>query len=1152
MTKNTIASSSTTKWAVATGLALIAVSLAIPSAWAKPRYSRGSSLLPLPTAQRTPKLTRTTSSPKDTSPSLVTFDQHLDIEKKRRHIAKAIVRKYIELIAATEATSPDMPDYLFRLAEAHAQNQRHWRFRAMSLHTEIDRTKGERRTTLVQKQRKYFRVASKAKKAAIGIYSKLAKSPRYRGYGRMDEVLFYLGHLLHQEKRHPESLKIYHQLTTNFPNSIYVPQAYLSFGDHFFETGDLDNAAAFYDKVLQYPRSTIYPFAIYKRAWVSLNRNQAKEALASFLKVATLTHGDRKSQALNKAAKRDFVRAYASVGRVDRALNSFKRVDKVYAFTMLELLGSTYLAQGKGEYATQVYRELITLKRKSPSVCEWQGNILSAVLGAGNNEQKSREIVNLASVYRAHEKTGILKGAALEECRDMAQDSVSSMALTWHREAMLTKSKKGLRLAQNLYSVYLDTFTSASDVGTMQYHYADLLWYLAENENNGTKASLLWEKSAMAFSAAVHGGKLTGKALREAAYAPVLAWKNALDIHPRTKLTTVSGAGSLVASIGQAPTPRPIDRRSKKMLEAFDVYTKFVPTGDPEIVLMRFYKARVLWRFDHLEKALPLFMSIVRDHSSHDLAGTSAWIIADSLNRLGHHDELSAFAFKTLANKSFMSDKDSLRERLVRVLIVGLRLEAEQLEAGKRYVSCGLKYMSIFSEYPKGEGMDEVLYNAGRCFQLGKSIGLAIQSFSRLGASFPKSSRTQKSLILMANAYGAIAAFEQASQKYEEYATRFPGEKDAPDALNNAVTYRKGIGHGKKAASDIDTFVRRYKNKRTNAAAAALFGLAGIYESSGDEAATIKVYKRYLKEFGSTGGIDRELIATARIGEILWKQSCPKATINGACVRIAREKATRQARHRRQSLSLPTQCGDSSKNRVTLLVRDPRLSKQAQHYFNRISALERSPKLGELARSKRATVAYWISSSRFYANEIEYEKFLALRFPKGLNFPPNNPKASARSKERFKTWISDKSKLLAQVKSEYLKIKDVRGGGPAWAVASAARVGQLYQNFSGELFTAPIPREVRTGAFAEDKVDAYCDQLTAVALPLEDASLSAYDFCLKLSTRENWFNRWSRLCESELGQIRPAEYPTATEIHALPNAGAPITDRQGLISQISR
>jgi hypothetical protein len=34
------------------------------------------------------------------------------------------------------------------------------------------------------------------------------------------------------------------------------------------------------------------------------------------------------------------------------------------------------------------------------------------------------------------------------------------------------------------------------------------------------------------------------------------------------------------------------------------------------------------------------------------------------------------------------------------------------------------------------------------------------------------------------------------------------------------------------------------------------------------------------------------------------------------------------------------------------------------------------------------------------------------------------------------------------------------------------------------------------------------------------------------STELGWFSEWSRLCERELGQLRPEEYPTATERHA--------------------
>jgi hypothetical protein len=92
---------------------------------------------------------------------------------------------------------------------------------------------------------------------------------------------------------------------------------------------------------------------------------------------------------------------------------------------------------------------------------------------------------------------------------------------------------------------------------------------------------------------------------------------------------------------------------------------------------------------------------------------------------------------------------------------------------------------------------------------------------------------------------------------------------------------------------------------------------------------------------------------------------------------------------------------------------------------------------------------------------------------------------------------------------------------------------------------------VRTGEYAEDKVDAYCDELTTQADPLEALSVGAYGFCLKVSNENSWFNTWSKLCERELGQIRPQEFPTAAEIHDDANEAAPITDVEPAITKLA-
>ena len=148
-------------------------------------------------------------------------------------------------------------------------------------------------------------------------------------------------------------------------------------------------------------------------------------------------------------------------------------------------------------------------------------------------------------------------------------------------------------------------------------------------------------------------------------------------------------------------------------------------------------------------------------------------------------------------------------------------------------------------------------------------------------------------------------------------------------------------------------------------------------------------------------------------------------------------------------------------------------------------------------------------------------------------------------------WVEKKKKLGEKSNAAYMQVREIKGGGAAWAIAGAARIGQISQNFADGLYTAEVPKDVRTGKFAEDAWDMYCDTLTEVARPLEERSLAAFSYCLEKSTQLNWFNQWSRLCEKELGQIRPQDFPTASEVHAEPDNVAAITDTQGPILTIN-
>ena len=58
--------------------------------------------------------------------------------------------------------------------------------------------------------------------------------------------------------------------------------------------------------------------------------------------------------------------------------------------------------------------------------------------------------------------------------------------------------------------------------------------------------------------------------------------------------------------------------------------------------------------------------------------------------------------------------------------------------------------------------------------------------------------------------------------------------------------------------------------------------------------------------------------------------------------------------------------------------------------------------------------------------------------------------------------------------------------------------------------------------------------MTDKAEPLDKKAEDGLSICLTKSTELNWFNEWSKLCELELNQIKPGEYPLASEIRAEP------------------
>jgi tetratricopeptide (TPR) repeat protein len=1050
-----------------------------------------------------------------------------------------------DLIADTPDSDVDQKaDLYFRLGELQAKQQRFWRLEAARLSMETG------------KQAEAKHAAEQAKellKRSVKTYMDMTSNDAFKNYPKMDVALFYFGYTLQSARYFKEARAAYDKLLKNYPSSKYVAEAHYAFGDYYFEVGQLADAEQRFRKVLEFPRSSVYWHAMYKLGWVHLNLGRHQEALETFFQVAQGTRKDPKQEVLYRGARKDFVRAYAEVGKADKAYVAFQRVDDKRAFEMLEILADLYLDQGKSEKAIFTYHELMGVAPKDKNVCLWQYNVTRAALSMPRTAENATakiivdEIDSLVKLYTAVQKQ--LPKAEAQECRENAAAASGELARSYHSEFAKTKNVESLGYADRLYSAYVRAFPDAPDAAQTQYYYAELLWSRADNEKNPRLSTELWAQAANAFMAVVKTNKLEPKLMKEAAYAAVLGWKNALDIDPRL----AKQAGPIDdpdKEYETIPAPKPIPEKEQKLLAAFEMYRTYVKDkADDELVRIKFMEGNTYRRYNEFEKAVSRYEDILANHKDHEAAETTADLLLDTLNRMHRYKEMLAVAARLSADKQFLDGKPELAERLAKLQIQRKRKDAEDLEkrgkATKDFqllVACGNAYLDIYNTNPEAKENDQVLYNALVCYHDGKSVSAAILAFNTLQRFYPESKLMPRAVGRIGKAYGEVAFYEKSAEKLEEYAKKYAGETDAYAAMSNAVFYWKGIGKDDKAIDDTKYFVKMFGKQKPEVAANAHWSLATVYEKQGDSDALVKHLREYVAKYGAKFGGDRLVIAHAKIGQALWAQSCPVKLVDGACLEVKRERAFtfRGARGHLQE-----QCGPTSKTKLTVKRRDERLVRDAMAAFAKAKS-EYESRNGKTGGDE-AGARYFYAQSRLAVADGAFEDYLAMAFPQGLDFDPKQPAIAARSGKRFDAWLADKTKTGAKARAQYEDILGVKDA--ATSIAAAARIGQIAQNMSDALYTAEIPKDVRSGPYAEDKIEAFCDHMTDVATPLEARSLDAFRTCLTKSTELGWFSDWSKLCERELGQIRPDEFPTASELRGSPKVAAVIAV-EGPISRL--
>jgi hypothetical protein len=600
--------------------------------------------------------------------------------------------------------------------------------------------------------------------------------------------------------------------------------------------------------------------------------------------------------------------------------------------------------------------------------------------------------------------------------------------------------------------------------------------------------------------------------------------------------------------------PRELTALELGILNSYERYICFVKKGE-DLLNIKYRRARIYYEANQFEEAAVLFKDIAMNHSESELGVFAANLYLDCLNALGSmieivrpscYDDLAAsvdvFIDKSKApGRNLMKDEEFGAQ--IKGLKVGvLRKKAESLNARKRFKEAAEVYVDIYRNY-KGvyddRGMCEVLFNAAINMEAARLVMPAVKVREKMIELYPDCEHSKKASYFIGQNYHALQVFDKAAENYAKFATKYPGEEESPEALQNAVTFYIGLARYYDAWKIVNIFEKKYRARKPQEAATVFFGAGFMYLNEaleeGNDDAWAKVnkhYNKYLKAYSKAKAIDEIVQARVFIGDSHWERQ-KKPDYNRA------EKEYKKALDVFDANAMDKVAEDSRKASMLIAAAKARFKIADRKFqeFKQIGFPEFDPektvpgkeqkwwekKVGpeEVARAKdikkyRKLLVRWGEMKRKEADKEEKKEIANIQFEYWLEHD-------------FKPWMEKKTKVLEEANKLFAIVVDMHV--PEWEMAAAARAGDMQVEFMQSLYDAPLPP-----AFKDDQelIDIYRSSMDEKAKPFRQVAVNLFEHCLAVSTKVRWFNENSLRCEHELNKLDPRKYPISEEIRIQP------------------
>ena len=1076
-----------------------------------------------------------------------------------------------QLLQTTPANSPDRLQLVRRLAEDYVELENAGFTAKTEAEIKRDELKKTNPTGASQQQALVNQASGimlKARAHAIQYYSAITTD--FPNYPQLDEVLYYLAYEYEQGNDNANARTTYYKLIQSRPNSKYIPNAYLAFGELFFNEAQGDPskwpvAQQAYQKVIGFPPpdNKVYGYAWYKLAYVLWNSGDFAGALSAFKH--TIDYGTTFTQIpgaskLADSARRDIIPVYALKGDPSAAYNFFHNLSgdpagqSAKTFLMMDELGNNYLDTGHYPEAIALYRDLLSRDRGGDKTCVYQAHITEATMAmkSGNKDGIKVELDKQVAVEHDF-KAGNHPADAKQECANKTAALLTETAMAWHLEAVGTGGQRGtgdqrtMDKAAYIYKKVVDSWTQQEfsafvfprilkedwpNIYKIKYAMADLLYFQQR-----------WASCGPAFDAVVAENPQAPEAA-EAAYASVLCYQNIYD-QTHKGGSDRKGSGNLPGSKKKEAqkesddvrlAPKEFTDSQKGMITAFNRYICYIhpaandAAGQDQLVEVQYARARTYFEGQHWEEAASAFREIAMTHADKDVGIYAAQLYLESVNVLGAHSKPPRI--------SCFNDMAEDVPKFLDLYCTGDKLAKNQDQCTTlTKIQCDIQRLKAQKLTEKADsGVPDALADGrgGRAH-----VPRHVAQVRRDGDPRQPAAAVRPHDEIV---YNAAKAYQAARLLGRAISTRHdppqPGQPDGEEPARDKAIYE--IGGNFQAIAVYDQAANWYEKyadlkPAPEKADVALSDAVQLRLGLGQAEEAIKDATLFRARFGASKPTETAAIQFA-IGAHYasieaWDQA--KVALQGAMGLIDRSAVDIQLQAHATLANVYTHQRDGMAGAASEYGKVRAIWANPDAAVAKLNAAYPAEDQGQ--RNKRLAKALTaVGEALFFAAEEHRRADVeTIRFPE---YHGNGKKDDVLKHVNGKVadWMKKKAAAIVKVEAEYKKIVDLQPEPPPrWVIAAGSRVGLLWGGFVDDFRRAPYPKDwdkkgcaVACGtadelSWGEIKAN-YFANLDGASQPFKDGTVfdgkrvgakPALVACLDYSLKYQYFDQFSRDCE---------------------------------------